>query len=83
MATRMAVAEVLEDCPGVVKVLAEENRGYYTCEDVMQLYGVRKTKAYEIIAYLQEEAIREGKLAPCIPAGRIPKEIFRKRMGLG
>lgn len=75
--------EIMEERPGVLRVLTEADREYYTAQDVMLLYGVKRTKAYEIIRTLQKECIAEGKLSACIPHGRIPKKIFRKKMGLG
>lgn len=79
----MAAVEELLESPGVIRVLTDADREYYTCQDVMRLYGVKKSKAYTIIRELQKECIKEGKLSPCIPSGRIPKKIFRKKMGLG
>ncbi|MBQ6634793.1 MAG: helix-turn-helix domain-containing protein [Lachnospiraceae bacterium] len=63
---------------GVIKELGTENRGYYTADDVMELLGVSRSKAYKMIQGMQKELKSEGKLFDGYPGGKIPKGIFRK-----
>ena len=63
---------------GVVKELSTENRGYYKVEDVMDLLGVSRPKAYKMIQEMQKQLKSEGKMFSGFPAGKIPKRIFNK-----
>ena len=63
---------------GVVKELSTENRGYYKVEDVMDLLGVSRPKAYKMIQEMQKQLKSEGKMFSGFPAGKIPKRIFNE-----
>lgn len=67
---------------GVIRVLTKENRSYYTVEDVMDLLGVKQSKAYDIMRSLRKELIASGKLVKEYPAGRIPKRYFNSKCGI-
>ena len=64
---------------GVLRILGKESRPYYTAEDVVELLGVSRTKAYEIIRALRNELIQAGKLSDVYPSGKIPKKYFDER----
>lgn len=49
---------------------------YYVVTDVMQLIGVSKSKAYQIIQRLNKEMEAKGYI---IIAGRIPRKYFDER----
>lgn len=63
---------------GILKVI---DKKYYVVEDVMELLGVSKPKAYKVIRALREELIAAGKLIEEYPCGRIPKKYFDLRCG--
>ena len=65
---------------GVIRVLTKENRNYYTVEDVMNLLGVKQSKAYDIMRSLRKELIASGRLIEEYPAG--PKRYFDSRCGI-
>lgn len=67
---------------GVIRVLTKENRNYYTVEDVMNLLGVKQSKAYDIMRSLRKELIASGLLIEEYPAGRVPKRYFDSRCGI-
>ena len=67
---------------GVIRVLTKENRNYYTVEDVMNLLGVKQSKAYDIMLSLRKELIASGRLIEEYPAGRVPKRYFDSRCGI-
>ena len=67
---------------GVIRVLTKENRNYYTVEDVMNLLGVKQSKAYDIMRSLRKELIASGRLIEEYPAGRVPKRYFGSRCGI-
>lgn len=67
---------------GVIRVLTKENRNYYTVEDVMNLLGVKQSKAYDIMRSLRKELIDSGRLIEEYPAGRVPKRYFDSRCGI-
>ena len=67
---------------GVIRVLTKENRNYYTVEDVMNLLGVKQSKAYDIMWSLRKELIASGRLIEEYPAGRVPKRYFDYRCGI-
>ena len=67
---------------GVIRVLTKENRNYYTVEDVMNLLGVKQSKAYDIMRSLRKELIASGQLIEDYPAGRVPKRYFDSRCGI-
>lgn len=63
---------------GVIRELSREDRGYYTADDVQELLGVSRSKAYQMIAGMQKQLKSEGKLYRGFPPGKIPKGIFLK-----
>lgn len=65
---------------GVIKVLSPEERSWYTSQDVQNLLGVGRSKAYLVIKELRQELIDSGNLSPLYPYGKIPKTYFNKRM---
>jgi len=67
---------------GVIRVLTKENRNYYTVEDVMNLLGVKQSKAYDIMRSLRKELIASGRLIEEYPAGLVPKRYFDSRCGI-
>ncbi len=67
---------------GVIRVLTKDNRNYYTVEDVMNLLGVKQSKAYDIMRSLRKELIDSGRLIEEYPAGRVPKRYFDSRCGI-
>ena len=67
---------------GVIRVLTKENRNYYTVEDVMNLLGVKQSKAYDIMRSLRKELIASGRLIEEYPAGSVPKRYFDSRCGI-
>lgn len=67
---------------GVIGVLTKENRSYYTVEDVMELLGVKQSKAYDVMRGVRKELIDAGKLIKEYPAGRVPKRYFDARCGI-
>lgn len=67
---------------GVLKVITKEERNYYTVDDVMNLLGVKQSKAYDIIRRLRTELIASGRLIEEYPAGRVPKKYFNSRCGI-
>lgn len=53
---------------------------YYFCaEDVMQILGVKQSKAYNIIKKLNDELKEKGFLTV---AGRVPRKYFLERCGV-
>lgn len=67
---------------GIIHVLTKESRNYYTVEDVMNLLGVKQSKAYDIMRTLRKELIASGRLIEEYPVGRIPKRYFDSRCGI-
>lgn len=74
-------APIMEGRNGVLRVITNDNRKYYVVEDVMELLGVSKPKAYKVIRSLREELIADGKLIHEYPCGRVPKKYFDLRTG--
>lgn len=68
---------------GVIKVIRPKDRSWYTPQEVQELMGVGRSKAYEIIKTLRKELTDSGIMAPVYPPGRIPKDYFNKRMCIG
>lgn len=64
---------------GVIKVLTRRDRSYYDADDVQELLGCKKSKAYQIINALRGELIGSGKLTALYPQGKIPKSYFNER----
>ena len=61
---------------GVIKELTPQNRSYYTCQDVQQLLGCSRSKAYKMIADMRKKHISKGALYDGYPDGKIPRKIF-------
>lgn len=57
-------------------------RAYYDAKDVMALLNVKQAKAYKLIKAVRDELIREGKLIPDYPAGKVPKHQFDLRCSI-
>lgn len=68
---------------GVIKVLSPEERSWYTAQDVQEILGVGRAKAYSVIKKLRQELIDSGTLSPIYPEGKIPKSYFNERMCIG
>lgn len=64
---------------GIIKELSKEDRSYYEVNDVMEMFGVSKTKAYDMIHVLRQELVDAGALSPVYPRGRVPKKYFDER----
>lgn len=47
---------------GVVKKISKNDSPYYTAQDVMNILGVKRSKAYEVIKTLRQELIDSGGL---------------------
>ncbi len=77
----MGQKESLENMPGVIRVI--QTKPYYTCQDVMELLGVSRSKAYQIIKSLRAQLIAEGKINSMYPSGKVPKKFFDKQFCTG
>lgn len=75
------VAQIAEGRNGVLRVITQKARNYYVVEDVMEMHGVSRPKAYKMIRAAREELIAQGKLLEEYPCGRIPKKYFDLRTG--
>ena len=64
---------------GIVKELSKEDRSYYDAKDVMQMFGVSKTKAYGMIHVLRKDLIEAGTLSAVYPQGKVPKKYFDEK----
>lgn len=67
---------------GVIKILTSKDKSYYTAEDVMDMLGIGRDKAYRVIRELRREMIDKGKLTSAYPVGKIPKKYFNERCGM-
>lgn len=68
---------------GVVKKISKNDSPYYTAQDVMNILGVKRSKAYEVIKTLRQELIDSGQMnGDCVPSGKVPKKYLDKRCGL-
>lgn len=67
---------VLNTAPGVISA-----QGKYYCgvTEVMEYLGCKENKAYELIRKLRDELIKDGKLTPAYPQGKIPRKYFFER----
>lgn len=50
-----------------------------TAQEVSDIYGCGKTKAYEIVQQLNRELAKKGKITV---RGRVPRRYFEERTGL-
>ncbi len=76
----MSSQQDLAHCPGVIKVI--RTKSYYTYQDVMELLGVSKSKAYQIIKNLRADLIKAGKINEMYPTGKVPKVYFNKQFAI-
>ncbi|MCD8011596.1 MAG: hypothetical protein LUG99_00190 [Lachnospiraceae bacterium] len=63
---------------GVIKELGPKSRSYYTYKDVMELVGVEKSQAYNMIRQVNTDMRSRGKMGKGWPNGKVPKWLFRK-----
>lgn len=47
---------------GIVKEINSTNRSYYMVNDITELLGISRSKAYEMIRTMRKECIASGKL---------------------
>lgn len=59
-----------------------EECNYYKVEEVMELVGVSKPKAYQLMHALRDEFIASGGLISEYPCGRIPVQYFNEHCGI-
>ncbi|MBD5474875.1 MAG: helix-turn-helix domain-containing protein [Lachnospiraceae bacterium] len=50
---------------------------YYTAQEVMELLGVSRAKAYKLVKELNEELAAKGYI---VTAGKIPKKFLAERL---
>lgn len=62
-----------------VKTRTAKDDGFLFCEDVMQITGFKRTKAYTVIKDLNAELREKGFYTF---DGRIPRKYFEERTGL-
>ena len=51
-------------------------KSYFTVNDVIEILGVSKSKAYKVIREMNDQLAEEGYL---IVAGKVPRNYFEKR----
>lgn len=78
----VTAAKVRADRNGVVRVLRPENRSYYTVDDVMDLLGIKESKAYDLMNKCRQELIESNQLISDYPRGRVPKRYFNQRCAI-
>lgn len=64
---------------GVIRVLNQGDRSYYTSGDVQRILGVGRSLAYKMIKTTRQELIDSGAMSDLYPQGKIPKSYFNKR----
>lgn len=62
--------------PGVI---GHPTSYYVTTKEVMDMLGVKDSKAGEIIKSLRKELDEKGMLIHTYPAGKVPRQYFYKR----
>ena len=72
----------MEGSNGVIKVLGPDDRSYYTAKEVAQMIGCSESHAYKICKQVKDELINRGILMQWYLPGRVPKQQFRKMIGL-
>lgn len=50
---------------------------YYTAQEVMEILGVSRAKAYKLVRELNEELVADGYI---VTAGKIPKKYLNERL---
>lgn len=63
---------------GIIKVLGTEERPFYDHKDLMNLFGVSRSKAYSMITVMRKECLDAGMITKAYPTGRIPKKYVNK-----
>ena len=58
---------------GVIRKASVNDRSYYTADDVMNIFGDCKDKAYKMIRTTRKELISEGRIYDDYPKGKVPK----------
>ncbi len=53
---------------------------YCTVQEVMEIVGCKRRKAYQIISSLRNELVTSGKLTPEYPHGRVPRKYLQERL---
>ncbi len=51
-------------------------KSYFTVNDVIEILGVSKSKAYKVIREMNDQLAKEGYLTV---AGKVPRNYFEKR----
>ena len=64
---------------GVIRKASVNDRSYYTADDVMNIFGVCKDKAYKMIRTTRNELISEGRIYDDYTKGKVPKSAFNAR----
>ncbi len=59
--------------------MKEAERSYYVVDEVMELLGIERNKAYKLMKAVKDELISKGELIPDYPAGKVPKHDFDRR----
>lgn len=54
-------------------------KSYCCASEVMDLLGIKRNKAYELIRGLRKELVDAGKLTPDYPQGKVPRKYFMQR----
>lgn len=77
-----AVAKTRPERNGIIRVIRPEEKSYYTVEQVMDLLGIKHSKAYSLMHKCRQELIESGQLIPDYPRGRVPKTYFNQRCAI-
>ncbi len=64
---------------GVIKKIGVQDRPYYIADDIQQMLGVGKSKAYQMIRSVRDDLIQSGQLHPSYPNGKVPKTYFNEK----
>ena len=64
---------------GLIKELSKADRSYYEVNDVMEMFGVSKTKAYDMVHVLRQDLVDAGALSSVYPRGKVPKKYFDEK----
>lgn len=64
---------------GIIRKLSREERSYYDVNDVMDMFGVSKDKAYTMIRTLRKELIDSGMISSVYPIGKVPKKYLNEK----
>lgn len=62
--------------PGVI---GHPTTQYVTTKEVMELLGVKDSKAGDIIKSLRKELVDKDMITATYPAGKVPRQYFYKR----